>query len=88
MFSRPKIGWACLSDPDQGVTEWDTFTCAHCQYVTQVKAYAKPEDMGGLCKVCMGLICSKCVGKGCDPFEKKLERMEAKYHTLRSYGLI
>ena len=83
---RKPQGYAVITSPD-GVREADTFTCAHCQHVTHVKAGAKPEDLGGLCKSCMGLICSRCVGKSCDPFLKKIEREEARYHSLRSMGL-
>lgn len=83
---RKPQGYACISSPD-GIREADTFTCAHCQRITHVKSGAKAEDLGGLCKSCMGLICSHCVGKGCTPFEKVLEREEARYHALRSYGL-
>ena len=86
MMRKPQ-GYACLIEPGQANREADTFTCAHCQWLTHVRAITRPEDIGGLCKVCMGLICFRCVGKGCDPFEKKLERMEARHHTLRSYGL-
>lgn len=83
---RKAQGYACITSPDE-TREADTFTCAHCQHVTHVKAGAKPEDLGGLCKQCMGLICSKCVGHVCRPFEKWLELEEASYHARRSYGL-
>lgn len=83
---RNPQGYAVIVDPDEGTREADTFTCAHCQNVVHVKAKASPEELGGQCKLCMGLICSNCVGKGCDPFEKKLERMEERDRVLRSYG--
>jgi hypothetical protein len=44
-------------------------------------------DSGGLCKVCMRFVCSRCVGHACDVIEKKLERWEASYHARKSYGL-
>jgi hypothetical protein len=48
----------------------------------------KPEDAGGLCTVCTGAICPRCVAKGaCDPFEEKLKRMEASYQARRWMGL-
>jgi hypothetical protein len=83
MMLRPQ-GYATVTDPD-GVTERDTFTCVHCCAVKHVKPRERPEDIGGLCKVCMGLICADCVGQSCIPFMKKLERMEARYHARRSY---
>ena len=83
---RKPQGYACVTSPE-GVREADTFTCAHCQRITHVKAGAKPEDLGGLCKQCMGLICPRCVGRACRPFERWLEIVEAKYERNRRLGL-
>ena len=82
-------GWASLTDRETGkVTgECDTTTCAHCNAITHVKAGCRPEDIGGLCKLCMGLICPKCVGGDCVPFLKKIEIWEERNHALRSYGI-
>jgi len=80
-------GYTCVTDPDGGRQECDTFTCAHCNRLTHVEARQKPEDVGGLCKACMGLICRWCVGHACVPFLKKLDQMEARDRALRSYGL-
>lgn len=82
---RNAQGYACISGPD-GTREADTFTCAHDNRVVHVKAGAKPEDIGGLCKSCMRLICPHCLGQPCVPFLKKIEQEEARYHALRSYG--
>ena len=71
-------GYACIVEPDRPTRECDTFTCAHCNRVTHVKPGARAEDIGGLCKQCMGLICPRCVGQACVPFEKKLEAWEAR----------
>lgn len=79
-------GVGVLVDPDAGTIERDTFTCFHCQRVVFVKPKADPADMGGLCKVCMKLICPGCVGKTCLPFEKSIEKAEAKAAARRSYG--
>lgn len=82
-------GWASLTDRETGkvVAECSTTTCAHCNAITHVKAKARPEDIGGLCKCCMGLICPRCVGGDCVPFLKKLENWEARHEARRSYGL-
>lgn len=85
MMLRPQ-GYACVVDPDTGTKECDTMTCGHCQRLTHVKPKMRPEDMGGLCKVCMGLICSSCVGHECVPFLKRIEQEEERYHARRSYG--
>src|SRR5262249_41460565 len=62
----------------EGVTEFDTFTCGHCNRVIHVPVRQRPEDIGGLCKVCMRLVCPTCVGHACDVIERKLERAERK----------
>jgi hypothetical protein len=76
LFGRREQGYACITDPDRGVDESATFTCGHCNRIVRVKAKADPFELGGLCRVCNRLICSTCVGKGCDPLEEKIERVE------------
>lgn len=71
-------GYAYSTDHLGGVTETDTFTCAHCNKVVFVPAKANPDDLGGFCRLCMKMICPQCVTSGkCDPFEEKLKRMES-----------
>ena len=71
-------GYATLSGPFGMTKEADTFTCGHCQTVVHVRPKTPLEDMGGRCSMCDTLICPQCVKTGCcDPFEKKLKRMEA-----------
>jgi hypothetical protein len=87
---RNAQGYACIVDPDEGIREADTFTCFHCQQIIHVKPKMDPADMGGLCKLCMKLICPRCVGGRCDPFFKRVEREEKKFEARmaarRSYG--
>jgi hypothetical protein len=71
-----------------GTVEHDTFTCQHCGRIVVVRHGCSPEELGGRCTCCGGLICPDCVGKGCDHIEKKLERAEAREKALRSYGLM
>ncbi len=74
---RKPQGYAVIAHEDGSVSEWDTFTCAHCQYITRVGAGQAPEDCGGFCRVCMSMICGPCADKGvCLPFERKLEIAE------------
>lgn len=80
-----KKGYASITTPDGRVREADTFTCGHCQRIVHVKAGASPYEMGGACSICGTLVCPKCVGQGCDPFEEKLKRMEARMDAQRSY---
>lgn len=83
---RPGGAFICTSPEGEKVT--DTFTCGHCNHIVGVKPKQDPTEIGGLCKVCMKLICGGCVDRGsCDPFEKKLERAERRGIALRSYGL-
>lgn len=69
--------------------ERDTFTCGHCQFIQHVHPKDRPEDVGGLCKVCDSLICPKCLTRfakhGCEPFLKKLEIIEHRERMLLSY---
>ena len=85
---RKPGGYATINDPESGIEEMDAFTCRHCCRITHVRASQRPEDLGGLCKLCMGLICTRCVGEPCDVIERKLERAEASYRARRSYGMV
>lgn len=85
---RTASNYGVIFSPDAPLQEQDSFTCYHCNTVHVVKPGQKGEDIGGLCKCCMQLICSACVDRGlCDPFEKKLERTEAKDRFLRQVGV-
>lgn len=69
-------------------SEHKTYTCEHCNKVVIVKHKMRPDDMGGHCRICDGLLCPLCVSTGkCDPFEKKLEAWEHKQMSLKSYGI-
>lgn len=77
---RKPGGYAVISDPDNGIIEHDTITCAHCSRVVFVK-----RDLGGFCRVCMKSVCGPCADRGrCDPFEKKLERAERRQALWRA----
>ena len=101
MWLRPQ-GYAVITSPNDGSAnldgfqcenitigdnKYDTMCCYHCNSITHIKARMDPAEMGGLCKICMQMICRHCVGKGCVPFEKKLEKAEKRAIALRSYGL-
>jgi hypothetical protein len=85
MYLRPG-GYAVISDPVNGVREADTFTCCHCNTVVVVKSGARPEDLGGWCAMCAKPVCPKCAGGSCDPFEKKLERIEERARRAREFS--
>jgi hypothetical protein len=92
--SYPKrLGYATIRWDDGRVIEMDAFLCGHCQKMTHVHPRQRPEDLGGLCKVCMQLICAECQGNmekghGCMTWEAKMEKMEARDRFLRSVGLL
>lgn len=80
---RQPQGYSIVSGPAPGTGEWDTFTCAHCNTLHRVKPMAAADEMPDVCHLCgdknrPSFICKACLGKGCDPFEEKLLRMEAK----------
>lgn len=72
---------------DRNSGKFDTATCNHCCSVFHVSARMRPEDIGGLCKVCMKIICPHCLDKPCTPFLKKLDEWEKREQALRSYGI-
>jgi hypothetical protein len=75
-------GYATMSGPFGFKKEADTFTCGHCQRVVHVTYKVPIDQLGGRCGVCDTLICPVCVQTGrCEPFEKKLQRME----TVKRY---
>jgi hypothetical protein len=77
-------GHLLIAGPD-GKREHDTFTCGHCQRVVIVRHRAAAADCGGMCKRCMKLTCPRCTAAGaCTPFEKKLERAEARARLLKA----
>ena len=81
---RTRVGYSIVSGPDGTIKE-DTFTCVHCNNVVFIKKNASLAEMGGVCRLCMDHVCPACDAKGtCDPFEKKLERMEARDRLIRS----
>ena len=81
---RPQ-GWACATGPDQHV-ERDTITCAHCNAI-QVVEPPPAVPKSGFCRLCMKHICSRCIDKACLPFEKRLERIEARDRLRRAAGV-
>lgn len=77
MLYRGQVGEYEYRPPEGALREGRTFTCQHCNKVVFVPPMADPADLGGLCKLCMGLICPTCAALGvCDTFEAKLERIE------------
>ena len=85
---RKEGGYAIICDPCAPIVELSTFTCKHCDRIVHIRPKERPEDIGGMCGACGGLICGPCVDKAtCTPLEMRLEAMERRGEALRSYGL-
>lgn len=83
--------YTIVSGPAPGAGEFDGYTCAHCNRPRRVKAMCPPGEMPDVCHLCgdksrPSFICELCRGKGCDPFEEKLKRMEAKQHYVAEWA--
>jgi DNA-directed RNA polymerase subunit RPC12/RpoP len=66
--------------------EADAYTCAHCNRIVVVE----PKATLAGCRMCgpRKLICPRCDAVGsCTPFERRMERAEARDRTRRSMGL-
>ena len=85
MLTHKRAGYGVITSPN-GITEMDTCTCKHCNKVWIVRdSKSKKQDLGGWCRTCQAMICSKCAGKPCKPFEKKLDEYEAKMKFVREF---
>jgi hypothetical protein len=94
-------GYGLIVEPG-AQQEYDTCQCGHCQKVIFTKprsattVYLIPtrvpgsfkEEPGAFCRVCMRPVCLRCHGVGsCTPFEKMLEKSEARDRLRRSVGV-
>jgi len=81
-------GYATIVGEDSKLIEMDTYTCAHCNSVHHLHdRMGNKKDPGGFCMLCFKQICGLCADTGkCDPFEKKLLRMEAGEQFRRVIG--
>lgn len=78
------LGFSRECGPD-GNVEVETFTCAHCLRIIEIE---KGADIGKMCGPCHAMICPGCVKRGiCDPFEKALERAEARARLHQAAGV-
>lgn len=79
-----KGGLSTFTGPD-GTVEIKTFTCCHCNRIFDVPPKDSPET--GFCSQCHARECLRCARKNkCVPFEKKLERYEARQRLLQQIG--
>jgi len=88
--ARRAQGYATIIDPAAGrPVEMDTFTCCHCQTIVFMhNRDGTRADPGGFCRLCFRQCCGPCADSGtCQPFERKLERSEARARLLRQIGV-
>lgn len=65
-----------------GTIETSYFACAHCNTMVEIKS---KDDPLGFCHKCFYPLCIKCGATNrCEPFEKKLERIEARDRMLKN----
>lgn len=84
---------------DRPLREEDTITCGHCQQLVFIRPgtgatvyrifdeilWRWIEVPGAFCRTCMRAVCLTCHARGgCLPWEKMIERMEAKDRFTRS----
>lgn len=90
-----RTGFVTVADPLQSrVHERETYGCGHCQHVTIVEHGQALDSLGGMCLACMRPLCRECTrlaaqpidkGGGCDTWEKKHERAEARQRALAPF---
>ena len=85
MSRSQALGHAEKYDAYGNVVVVETLTCKHCG---RIYPKPKPGEPSGFCQMCFSPVCLGC-GKidKCDPFEKKLERIEGRARLLKSVGL-
>ena len=100
-MSRP-LRYSILTAPDAPPLERDTITCVHCQRIVHVKPGTGAtvyllwvpaesrwvEEMGAMCAKCNAPVCLPCCDLGvCVPWERQLERLEARARLHRAVGV-
>lgn len=89
-MSRRAQGEALVVGPGKTVGA-ETFTCKHCNRVVllhDLKTGNRTAEQGVMCTMCMRPVCVQCAERAvCDPFEKKLERSEARGRLLAAMGI-
>jgi hypothetical protein len=65
-------GYGIITNREGRTREFDMVCCGHCDRAIIIGFGIAVHR----CTCCDRLICSRCVGRGCDPIEQKLSRME------------
>jgi hypothetical protein len=84
MANRQALGHVEMFDSCGQVTVVETLTCKHCGKIFRKPG---PQDPAGFCHMCFSPVCLTCgASERCDPFEKKLERIEQRSRLLAAAG--
>lgn len=91
MWLEPK-GYSVATDGWGVERKCDTYTCKHCQQVTEVPARANPNTFW--CTSCMAPICKRCKAaehnrppdRPCSHFERRLELAERRQQLWEYIG--
>jgi rRNA maturation endonuclease Nob1 len=84
MARTRNLGFAETYDLFGNVVVTEKLTCNHCQKIFNKPG---PNDPVGFCHQCFAPVCLACGAiDRCDPFEKKLERLEQRARLLKAAG--
>lgn len=91
-FGNQKTGYLLKTDPETGDVERDCLTCNHCQkqvVVEPIKGADTTPKQIHRCGQCSRTICDRCAADlartlKCAPWEKRLERIEARDRFLKA----
>lgn len=67
--------------------EVHTSTCAHCQKITEFPSLRVMHQRVDICRGCMKLVCLNCAGGVCRPWEREMERQEARRRFFADAGI-
>jgi|SRR6516162_4673456 hypothetical protein len=87
LMKQKQRSYEVVSDPALSQPEeFDGITCGHCGVNRRVEPMTVRGNvltnkdgqvaLGAICGVCGKQICAHCVGKGCTPMERAIERWE------------
>jgi hypothetical protein len=73
-----------VSEGPDGVLSGETFTCAHCGRLVDLK----PKETPAMCHAEWKPVCAACHAVGtCTPFEKKLGQFEKQVRQAEARGI-
>jgi hypothetical protein len=84
-FGSRRAGGYVVASGEGAPVERDTIACHHCQRHIVIPPGPPRDDLFGVCWNCSKFICPPCAKKQtCTPWEKQMERIEARDRMLRA----